>query len=377
MSGLYLHIPYCLSKCHYCDFFSTDRAPVPLADYVELLLEQLRRSATADIIAGPVQTLFFGGGTPSLLSPAQVGGILDVVSEFYGLAAQSEISLEANPGTVDQATLAGYRAAGVNRISLGLQSFSTSALALLGRRHVADEGRQAVVWARAAGFENIACDLMFGLPGQTAGQLDEELESLLALGAEHLSCYGLTVEERTPLAAMCRRGEVVLPDEERFADLYRQVDQRLTAAGYGHYEISNFARPGRECRHNLGYWQRRPYLGVGAGAHSFDARGWGERWAVPDDLERYRARLTAGLEPAEFLEALSRRQAMGETLYLGLRTACGVSDRSFRERFGCGLAEAFPEALPRLSGQLLSVDGCWRLTPAAWLLYDHLIQVFL
>ncbi len=218
---------------------------------------------------------------------------------------------------------------------------------------------------------------MFALPGQTRRGLLRELEALLRLEPEHLSCYGLTVEEETPFYHLHRAGGLPLPKEERYAELYHTLHERLTAAGYRHYEISNYARPGRECRHNLRYWSRRSYLGIGAAAHSFCARGWGERLAVPPDLSHYAAQLTAGANPTESLETFDRRGAMAETLYLGLRTESGIAEAEFRNYFGAGVAEAFPAAVARAGERLRLVDGSWRLDVEGWLLYDHLITPFL
>ncbi len=377
MAGLYFHIPYCRSKCAYCDFFSLAEAPLPLADYVALLHAQLRLSAAGGPDIGPLESIFFGGGTPSLLEPAAVAGLLTAVDHLWGIGGDAEISLEANPGTVTAASLAGYRAAGVNRLSLGLQALDDDALAFLGRGHCAAEGRQAVAWARQIGFDNLSCDLIFGLPAQHEKNLAAELAAFLDLAPEHLSCYGLTVEAGTPLAVRHLRGEPVVAEEGRMADAYRQIHATLNAAGFDHYEISNFARAGRQCRHNLGYWQRRTCLGIGAGAHGFLAEGWGRRLAVADDLAGLAAELNAGRDPARVLETFDRRGAMAETLYLGLRTAAGIDESAFAAHFGAGVAQAFPAAVRRCGERLSLVAGRWRFDLEGWLLYDHLISAFL
>lgn len=374
-SGLYIHVPFCRRKCDYCDFFSLPVADGVPADYPGLLLEQLR--LTAPVWPGPLTTVFFGGGTPSLLEPAAVARLIDAAAARFGLAGDAEISLEANPGTVDPERLRAFHTAGVNRLSLGIQSFSDRQLVALGRLHDRRTALRAVEQARRAGFDNLALDLIFALPGQTAADLEREMGMLLSLAPEHVSCYGLSVEEGTPLAARHRHKPLALPDEERFAELYSLAAERLGAAGYRHYEISNHARPGFECRHNLGYWRRRSCLGLGPGAHSFRADGWGERLAIPPDLERYAAELRSGREPSVSLECFDRSGAMAETLYLGLRTADGVADTAFRERFGCSVAEAFPVALRQAGARLTLIDGRWRFDRAGWLLYDHLITPFL
>ncbi|WP_298038175.1 radical SAM family heme chaperone HemW [uncultured Desulfuromonas sp.] len=373
MSGLYLHIPFCRRKCPYCDFYSVQESDEALAGYPDLLIGQLQYEEGW----GPFDSVFFGGGTPSLLAPADVGRILAAADRRFGLEAGAEVSLEANPGTLSLQSLAGYRAAGVNRLSLGVQSLSGRHLQRLGRIHSPGEARRAVSLARSAGFDNLSCDLMFALPGQSAADLLRDLEEVLAWAPEHLSCYGLSMEEGTPFHHQHRAGGLDLPDEERYAELFCALHERLAGAGYGHYEISNYALPGRECRHNLRYWQRLPYFGLGAGAHSFAGRGWGERRAVPPDLGAYAAALKRGEDPAQTLERFDRRGAMAETLYLGLRTASGVAEASFRARFGLGVAEAFPAAAEHLGGRLRLEGGHWRMDLQGWLLYDHLISAFL
>lgn len=378
MNSLYLHIPFCLSKCLYCDFFSTDQyTAAELGDYVSLLQGHLELACSLAPPRTPFSSVFFGGGTPSLLEPAAVDHLLTVVDQRFGIAADAEISLEANPGTLSPARLEGFRAAGVNRLSLGLQTQNPGMLRQLGRPHSPADGLQAVRWARQAGFDNLSLDLMFSLPGQTLTDLLEDVRVYLNQAPEHFSCYGLTAEAGTPLAASVARGGVLLPDGDFYADAFLCLHEELEAAGYAHYEIANYARPGCFCRHNLGYWQRQPCLGIGAGAHSFCSVGWGERWAVPAALAEFRSAVAAGRNPAKFLERFDRRGAMGETLYLGLRTAQGVDEQRFRERFGAGVAECFPKQVEQLAAHLACHDGAWRFRPQSWLLYDHLIQSFL
>lgn len=376
MSALYLHIPFCRRKCPYCDFFSVDGQSELLAAYPDQLIKHLRL-AREHPPPHPLQSVFFGGGTPSLLPPEAVGLLLQAIDDALPLAGDAEISLEANPGTVDAASLAGYRAAGINRLSLGVQSLSAPRLQELGRLHSPTQARRVVAEARAAGFRNLSCDLMFALPGQDVAELRAEIDAFLDLEAEHLSCYGLAVEEGTPFAERRDRGQLTPLLDETAAEHFLLLHERFTAAGYEHYEISNYARPGYQCRHNLVYWQRRPYLGLGAGAHSFLDRGWGERRAVPADLALYQANLRAGRDPSHHLESFDRQGAMAETLYLGLRTAAGVSEANFRKRFGIGVAEAFPQALQKAGSHLRLRDGHWRFEVVSWLLYDHFIELFL
>lgn len=325
----------------------------------------------------PFDTVFFGGGTPSLLPAEGIAAVLTALRANGALATDAEISLEANPGTVDESSLAAFRAAGINRLSLGIQSLSPENLRFLGRIHTSDQAGKAIGWARAAGFSNISCDLMFALPGQTVAALRNEIEAFLALAPDHLSCYGLSVEEDTLFYHLHRSGGLPLPGEDLFRELYLELHAQLLGAGFRHYEISNFARTGAECRHNLHYWRRHPYLGIGAGAHSFLDRGWGERQAVPADLGGFAAALARGEDPAETLEVFDRSGAMAETLYLGLRTAGGVAESEFRARFGTGVAEVFPAAVRRSGDRLRHADGHWCLDLEGWLLYDHLISAFL
>ncbi len=378
MTSLYLHIPFCVRKCPYCDFFSTDRhSPAVLGEYVDLLLKQLELAAADGIWKGPLATIFFGGGTPSLLTPPQVGRILQTAAARFGLAADCEISLEANPGTLTPDSLAGYRAAGVNRLSLGAQSLDDRALAQLGRIHSAADIRQAVAWSRTAGFSNLGLDLIYARSGQSPADLKREIVAFLALEPEHLSCYGLSVEEETPYHALQRRGGLALPDEQSYARQYTLLHERLAEAGFGHYEISNYARPGRECRHNLGYWRRQGCLALGAGSHAFDPAGWGRRLAVPGDLADYEQKLAAGRDPLAELEVFDRAGAMAETLYLGLRTAEGIDDRAFSARFGTSLAAHFAPAIARAGSHLRHEDDRWTFDLSGWLIFDHLILPFL
>lgn len=376
MNALYLHIPFCRRKCPYCDFFSVAEDQAQLEGYIGLLLRHLQLVAERGA-SGPFETVFFGGGTPSLLPAAAVAQILASARELFGFAPDAEISLEANPGTLTAASLEGYRQAGVNRLSLGVQSLQPENLQRLGRIHDAVQAREAVALARAAGFSNLSLDLIFGLPGQDLADLQTELGDFLALEPEHLSVYGLTIEDQTPFHHQHRRGELSLPEEETAAAMFLDLHQRLSSRGYEHYEISNYARPGFACRHNQRYWRRQPYLGLGAGAHSFQADDWGSRWSVPPNLELYASALTAGHDPAEPLESFDRQGAMAETLYLGLRTAEGVTEVDFRARFGLGVGEAFPDAVTQTADHLSLRDGRWRLSPAGWLLFDHLILPFL
>jgi oxygen-independent coproporphyrinogen-3 oxidase len=374
--GLYLHTPFCHSKCPYCDFFSVvPEKRQEVENYPALLTQELRQSAKD--WHGPLTSIFFGGGTPSLLPVQGIQEILDFARASFGFADGIEISLEANPGTVSPRYLDQLRRAGVNRLSLGIQALTDEDLTKLGRVHTRQDSFAAITAARSAGFDNLSLDLIYSRPEQDLDTLRGEIAQLLALEPQHLSCYGLTIEEGTPFAQLEASGILALPDEEAATAAYRCVHDELAQAGLTHYEISNFARPGYECRHNLGYWRRQPYLGLGAGAHSLRSNGWGERLSVPSDLELYRQHLANGKATAASIEVCDQQLAMAETLYLGLRTAEGVSDARFSQQFNRDIAEVFPNAIARCGERLKHDHGRWSFDLDGWLLYDHLISNFL
>lgn len=376
MAGLYLHIPFCRQKCSYCDFYSIEACRADLQDYPDLLIQHLAWIASQSGNQ-QIETIYFGGGTPSLLVPATIASILQTIDDYFLITTNAEITLEANPGTVTESALRGYRSAGVNRLSLGLQSCNDHQLSKLGRLHTRDEGISAYRAARNAGFGNISLDLMFALPGQTIVELEKDLQIYLELAPEHLSCYGLTAEPNTPLQAHIASGTLTLPDEDFYADAFLLLHDQLTLANYEHYEIANYARNGFSSRHNLGYWQRHTSLGVGAGAHTFHEEHWGSRWEVPANLDAYREALHSCQEPMRCLETFDRDSALSETIYLALRTSRGITDTELQRRFGCTLQEAFPEAVSANAQWLVNKSGCWSLTPSGWLLFDHLILPFL
>ena len=273
--ALYVHIPWCVQKCPYCDFNSHEaRGEIPEADYISALIADLESSLPL-IWGRTVSSIFFGGGTPSLLSGAGLDRLLTAIRTLLPLLPDAEITLEANPGTVESAKFAAFRAAGINRLSLGIQSFNPAHLKALGRIHDGDEARHAIEVA-AAHFDNFNLDLMYGLPGQTLAEALSDVETALAFAPTHLSCYQLTLEPNTAFAA----APPVLPDPDRCADMQEAIEDRLAAAGFAHYETSAFAQPGRQCRHNLNYWTFGDYLGIGAGAHGKLTLHDGKRWEV-------------------------------------------------------------------------------------------------
>lgn len=313
-----------------------------------LLLREMELAAKAYPHNQPLRSLYFGGGTPSLLHPEQVGRLISRSRDLFGHSDPIEITLEANPGTVSLDSLTGYRLAGVTRLSLGAQSFNDRMLQTLGRRHTAAETRSAFQLAQQAGFSSIGLDLICGLPGQNMISWQQDLAAALALQPDHLSVYGLTVEEETPFAVRYPPDSPELPDHDLSASMLEEADSSLTAAGYEHYEIANFARPGCRSQHNCGYWQRDGYLGVGPGAHSFLRQGWGIRWGNQGDFETWAAAIQNNSLAATEIQALIHEDALAEYIFLGLRMAEGISLDDFAEQFGERLEQRFSEAIHQL-----------------------------
>ena len=334
-ASLYLHIPFCHTRCHYCDF-NTYAGILPLREpYVRGLLSEVAQAGEMATLSDGrlrrTRTIFFGGGTPSLLTVLQVTRLLQACRRAFAVDEDAEISLEANPGTLSQGQLRGLREAGVNRLSLGAQSFDAGLLKTLGRIHSPQEIVQAVQAARQAGFASLNLDFMFGLPDQTMQHWQETLDQALRLRPEHLSLYSLIIEEGTPFYTWVHEGSITPGDEDLCADMYEYAEERLRAEGYDNYEISNWSLPDHQCAHNLTYWQNLPYIGMGTGAHSFFA---GQRFSNVLDPQEYIRLLKAGKRPVAECETLTKLQEMTETAFLGLRTAMGIHLPTFEERFG-------------------------------------------
>ncbi|KAA0894036.1 radical SAM family heme chaperone HemW [Oryzomonas rubra] len=376
---LYLHIPFCRRKCPYCAFVSQESTAADLDGYAHTLLVEMGLAAHAFRAERPLESVYFGGGTPSLLDPRQIGRIVERTGDLFGLDREAEITLEANPGTVGLERLAAFRSAGVNRLSLGVQSFHDPLLKALGRIHSAAEAREAFQAARTAGFTNIGIDLIHALPGQTLPMWRSELEQALALGPEHISVYGLTVEEGTPFALRYGADSPRLPDEDLAVAMFEEADDILTAAGYEHYEIANYALPGRRSAHNSGYWRRDGYLGLGCGAHTFLRQGYGVRFGNPADLDAYADAVAQGHLPHGEGQRLTRQDAMAEFMFLGLRMADGIGESGFRQAFGIGLDETFGVALAKLTalGLLEAAGDRVRLTRRGMLLSNQVFAHFL
>ena len=359
--GLYIHIPFCRRKCAYCDFLSEGGTGADIrARYVEVLGEEILGRAGG----GEADTVFFGGGTPSMLSPREISRILGAIRTGFNLSPGAEITMEANPDTVNPESLRGYREAGVNRISFGVQSLQDHLLAELGRIHSADRARLAVKQAGDAGFDNIGIDLMFGLPGQTAKAWRGDLLEALSLGITHLSAYELTLEKGTPLGD----NPPPLPGEDEVVAMWEATAEETGRAGFIRYEVSNYAKPGRECRHNMKYWRDEDFFGFGAGAWSSLN---GVRTGNIRSISGYLAK--DGFRPAE-LDQLDVSKKMAETLMLNLRTTEGCREAGFQDRYGAHSLEIFSGAIaPHLAGGRLERVGGWlRLTPRGFMLANEI-----
>lgn len=377
---IYIHIPFCRQKCPYCAFFSLEHSGESLDNYSELLSIEMSIAAEKDPSQHKLDSIYFGGGTPSLMDSRQVARLIEQAESLFGLSSQAEITLEANPGTVDYRRLADFRQAGINRLSLGIQSFDDHMLATLGRIHTADEARAAFTAARRAGFSNIGIDLINSLPGQTQEMWGTELEQALQLAPEHISVYGLTIEADTLFSSLYAESSPLLPDEDLSADMFEAADDLLCSRGYEHYEIANYARPGFRSQHNCGYWHRDGYLGLGAGAHScLQDSDYGTRFSNAASLNEYTSALHKGELPRINVMPLSREDAVAEHMFLGLRLSDGISFETFKGRFGVNLTEVFGKELEILqSQQLLTVDQtAVRLTRRGMLLSNQVFRHFL
>ena len=372
---LYLHIPFCIRKCGYCDFLSFCATKEQREAYVEQLCREIQAVGTsADMLQNEVSTIFFGGGTPSILEPAQIQKILDRVRGNFSVKADAEISMEMNPGTLGEGRkenhkLLGYRQAGINRVSLGLQSANNTELQLLGRIHTWEQFLESFWRAREAGFSNINIDLMSALPGQSEDSWERSLRLAAELEPEHISAYSLIIEEGTPFyEKYTGKGEKYLPDEETERQMYYRTGEILEEYGFSRYEISNYAKAGRECRHNLGYWTGVEYLGLGLGASSYYE---GYRFANTDNRKEY---MQANMDKAvstvrRDMHFVTKKEAMEEFMFLGLRLMAGVSTKVFEARFERQMETVYGDVLKKFCGmglleKYVQNDGgcCYRLT---------------
>jgi oxygen-independent coproporphyrinogen-3 oxidase len=371
--GVYIHYPFCSVRCPYCDFAVDVRREIPQIRYADAVVTELLARApwfSANNEAPVLRSIYFGGGTPGLWLPAEVGRVVDTVRRCFDAAAPSalEITLEANPGEIETERLAAFAAAGVNRVSLGVQSLDDPTLVRLGRNHSAAAAPAAVAAVRRAGIDNLSCDLMFAVPGQSLPLWQRSLEELIALGPEHVSAYALTVERGTAFASLARQGRLDPPDDEAQAAMFRWGRQALASAGYRHYEISSYARPGFRAVHNQLYWTQAAYLGVGASAASFrpliDGTGW--RFSNPRSTDTYLAP-SGAVRPVK-VERRTRGDLENEALWLGLRTVDGVDRQAHGRRFGADPLESTERA--REAGRCVSA-GWLQVDPKAVRLTDE------
>lgn len=374
MLGLYVHIPFCGSICNYCNFNRGLLDEALKTRYVRALIAEIERAAEP---ATPADTIFFGGGTPSLLSPAEIGEIIAACRRSFAVSDGAEVTLEANPETVTDESLGGYRAAGVNRVSFGVQSFSDEELRRLGRQHSAATARGAVGLARQAGFDNVSLDLMMWLPGQSVAAWLASVEALIDVSPDHASLYLLELYPNAPLREdMARSGWSLAPDDDA-AEMYLQGLARLDAAGYEQYEISNIARSGKVSQHNLKYWQDGAWLGFGCGAHS--TRN-GARWRNVSATMDYAARVEAGMSVVAERRALTGDEPLEEALFTGLRLVAGVDLPAIQQKYGVDVWQSYGSALvPFVEARVLRHDAGRRLvlTREGMLLANEVMAVFI
>jgi oxygen-independent coproporphyrinogen III oxidase len=356
---VYVHVPFCARRCSYCDFAIAVRRSVPVEDFVDALEREL--TLRTDFAPGSVDTIYLGGGTPSRLGADGLHRVLDVVRARFSPAPGAEVTIEANPEDVTVEDAARWRAVGVNRVSLGIQSFDDDVLRWMHRTHDAARAVEAASILLQVGFDDWSLDLIFALPPEVQRSWTDDLRRAIDLGPAHISCYGLTIEPHTPLTRWRERGQVHDADEERYEEEFLEADRALSGAGYEHYEVSNYALNGRRARHNSAYWRRVPYVGIGPSAHSFDGRT--RRWNSREYVG-WRERTLAGQDPVEGIEVLEADAEVLEQAYLGLRTSDGLPiDKANVSDFARWHERGWAD----------TVDGVGRLTPAGWLRLDALV----
>lgn len=348
--GLYIHIPFCVKKCNYCDFLSAPSSKQVQIAYMDTLQKEIEEKAIA-YKDWCVDTIFIGGGTPTSVPYETIVKMMDTVRAEFCLDKDCEITIECNPGTVTGEALKAYRAAGINRLSIGLQSADDELLKELGRIHTYEQFLETYTWAREAGFENVNVDVMSGLPGQTIEQYEDTLKKLVELHVEHISAYSLIIEEGTPFFKQYEEDQLDLPDEETERDMYYRTKTMLDEAGFSRYEISNYAKKGYECRHNVRYWRREDYLGLGLGASSCMEN---VRFKNTDWLDEYV--LESKYMDKCDVQELSSQECMEEFMFLGLRTTKGVSKTKFADTFGVTMNEVYDRALSKLKEQKLIAE---------------------
>lgn len=374
-AGIYIHIPFCRSRCSYCDFATGMYSAAMAERYVLSLINEIGSWREVEPPEN-VDTIYFGGGTPSLLSPAQLEALLNAVCERFTVSADAEVSIEINPGSVTHEALAAFRGLGINRASFGAQTFDDGELARLGRSHTSDDTRRTFRYLRDAGFDNISFDLIAGLPGQTMAGWRRNLDEAFSLRPEHLSFYLLEVHQGTPLAKHIREGIQPQPDEDLAADMYEVMLDRAPEAGYEHYEISNLCLPGLAARHNTKYWTAAPYYGFGCSAHSYD--GGFRRWANERDLVRYIEMIEQDRKAIVDETRLTKADRQAEAVFLGLRMMQGFSFTEYQQAFGADLREKHENDLTRFreAGLIECSGDLLKLTRAGARLSNEVFAAF-
>lgn len=370
--GLYVHIPFCVRKCPYCDFYSTE--DTSRKDAYKYALVREIRMRTYSVAHASFDTVYFGGGTPTTLEPMDVEHILEALHLNFSILPNPEITIEANPGTIPEKTLKALKSAGVNRINIGVQSFNDENLSFLGRIHSSSQAARALYAAQKAGFENIGLDLIYGLPGQNKGSWQKDLAAAAAFSPSHISCYMFTLEPGTKMYADMEAGGFSMPAEDRVSAMFIQASKFLGSRGYEHYEISNFSSSAQtRSQHNQKYWQNIPYMGLGPSAHSYIEP---ERFWNTKTLESYISLLESGILPTKETEQLSSSQLMLEALYLGLRRCEGIDIREFEDRFKTDFKNIFAPTLDRFtdSGHMFLDTTSCRLTLQGMLYLDAIAE---
>ena len=367
---LYVHIPFCVRKCQYCDFLSGPSDEETKDRYIEALLKEIRAAEHTEDYE--IVSVFIGGGTPSALKAEAIASIMRTLQEQFFFCEDAEVTIEANPGTVDLEKLTIYRNVGINRLSLGLQSTDAEELKLLGRIHSYEEFLKSYEWAREAGFSNINIDLMFAIPGQTGEAWRQHLYQVAELNPEHISAYSLIIEEGTPFAEQ----NLDLPDEDTEYQMYEDTAEILERYGYRQYEISNYAKQGYMCRHNAGYWQRREYLGFGLGASSLYR---GMRFLNTRRMQEYLKESRNPDQIRKDVTVLSRNERIEEFMFLGLRMTEGISEKKFEENFDVRLMDVYGDILQKYeeTGFMEHIETKWRLTRKGIHVSNHILAEFL
>lgn len=367
---LYVHIPFCVRKCQYCDFLSGPSDEETKDRYIEALLKEIRAAEHTEDYE--IVSVFIGGGTPSALKAEAIASIMRTLQEQFFFCEDAEVTIEANPGTVDLEKLTIYRNVGINRLSLGLQSTDAEELKLLGRIHSYEEFLKSYEWAREAGFSNINIDLMFAIPGQTGEAWRQHLYQVAELNPEHISAYSLIIEEGTPFAEQI----LDLPDEDTEYQMYEDTAEILERYGYRQYEISNYAKQGYMCRHNAGYWQRREYLGFGLGASSLYG---GMRFSNTHQMQEYLKESRNPDQIRKDVTVLSRNEQIEEFMFLGLRMTEGISEKKFEENFDVRLMDVYGDILQKYeeTGFVEHIETKWRLTRKGIHVSNHILADFL